>query len=247
MTSGQSLVPLASLAGTAAILAVLPGSLALRAATSARPRETTDFSTIPDRRLVRRREGAGAHAQACVPHERHSLRQKPRPDQGGGLWHSHVLGGLGEGGTEAGQGATGMSIADSMTSPDLEFSLWKVLWHGAGEKVIRPVEKAGIVLEPSACLSSMKPGEAVPAAAFEEELEARAGARATARFGNGKSAMMERPFGKGKAILVGSFVALACQRQQDPATKRLMLAQAAGVSPEVLSSARELPRWKSGA
>ncbi len=46
---------------------------------------------------------------------------------------------------------------------------------------------------------------------------------------------MENAFGKGKTLWVGSFLALAYERQHDASTKQLMLAlaRAAGVTPEV--------------
>ena len=109
---------------------------------------------------------------------------------------------------------------------------------GAREKSIRPVEKARIFIEPSSSLPGLRPREAIVAEAFEEDLEPMPGARVLARFSNGEAAVVEKAHGKGKAILVGSFVALAYQRQQDASTKRLLLAlgRAAGVSREVESA-----------
>jgi len=106
---------------------------------------------------------------------------------------------------------------------------------GAREKIIRPVEKATILIDSPADLPGMKAGEAVPAAAFEETLEPLGDARVLARFADREPAIVSKSLGKGKAILVGSFLALAYQREQDPATKRLLLAlaRAAGVSPQV--------------
>jgi len=106
---------------------------------------------------------------------------------------------------------------------------------GGREKRIRPVEKARLSMEPDSNLPGLKRGEVIAAEAFEEDLEPLPGARVLARFANGEAAMVERVYGKGKAILVGSFVALAYQRQQDVSTKRLLLAlgRAAGVSRQV--------------
>jgi beta-galactosidase len=106
---------------------------------------------------------------------------------------------------------------------------------GAREKVIRPVDKPRISLEPLADLQGLKPGMKVAGEAFEEELEPLGKARVLGRFENGAPALVEKSFGKGKAILVGSFLGLAYQRQNDPATKHLLLALAhgAGVVPEV--------------
>src|SRR2546425_4520648 len=106
---------------------------------------------------------------------------------------------------------------------------------GAREKLIRPVEKAQILIEPSAGLPELKSGERVAGEAFEEELEPVTNGRVLARFENGEPAIVEKSFGKGKAIFVGSFLALAYQRQHDASTSRLLLAlaRAQGVSPEV--------------
>jgi len=106
---------------------------------------------------------------------------------------------------------------------------------GAREKLIRPVEKARIFVESPSELPGMRLREAVTAEAFEEDLEPQASARVLARFANGEPAMVAKPFGKGKTILVGSFLALAYQRQTDASTKRLLraFARAAGVVPEV--------------
>lgn len=106
---------------------------------------------------------------------------------------------------------------------------------GVREKNIRPVEKAKILVEPGSGLPGLKPREAIVGEAFEEDLEPLASARVLARFANGEPAIVEKAFGKGKAILLGTFMALAYQRQQDASTKRLLLAlaRAAGVLPEV--------------
>lgn len=103
---------------------------------------------------------------------------------------------------------------------------------GAREKVIRPSGRPEIRLEPSTGLTGMRPqGEA-----FEEDLEPLAGGRVLARFDNGEPAIVENRYGKGRAIMVGSFVALGYERHpEDSATKELLIsfARAAGVSPAV--------------
>jgi beta-galactosidase len=106
---------------------------------------------------------------------------------------------------------------------------------GAREKSIRPVEKARLMMEPTANLPGMNPRDAILAEAFEEDLEPASSARVLARFSNHEPAIVEKPYGKGKAILVGSFAALSYQREHDPSTKRLLLglARAAGISQEV--------------
>jgi beta-galactosidase len=109
---------------------------------------------------------------------------------------------------------------------------------GAREKVIRPVEKPEVILEPNAGLPGCAPGTRAAATAFEEELEPLPGARVLARFADGAPAIVENSYGKGKAILVGSFLAVAFQRLHDEATKQMLLsfARAAGVEPEVTVS-----------
>jgi beta-galactosidase len=109
---------------------------------------------------------------------------------------------------------------------------------GAREKLIRPVEQVKMLIAPDANLPGLKPGDAVRAEAFEEDLDPSSQARVLARFANGEAAVVRKTYGKGKAILVGSFAALSYQRQHDPSTKRLFLAlaHAAGVAPEVAVS-----------
>jgi beta-galactosidase len=115
---------------------------------------------------------------------------------------------------------------------------------GARETIIRPVEKAAFVLEAAGELPGMKAGEAVAAEAFEEELEPLAGARVLARFANGAPAVVARDYGKGKAILIGSFVAMAYQRQTEESTKRFLqaLARGAGVEAPVEVSGKGTER-----
>ena len=106
---------------------------------------------------------------------------------------------------------------------------------GAREKEIRPVERAVMKVEPSAELPGMTAGQEVPAEAFEEELEPGADTAVLARWPNRGAAITVHRYGKGKAILIGSFAAVAYQRHQEAPTKQLLLslARAAGVTPEV--------------
>ena len=70
--------------------------------------------------------------------------------------------------------------------------------------------------------------------AFEEELDPLSGGHVLARFANGEAAAVGRTCGKGKAVVLGSFLAMAYQRRHEEATRRFLtsLAQAAGVIPE---------------
>ena len=106
---------------------------------------------------------------------------------------------------------------------------------GAREQMIRPVKAARLLVESSPDLPGMKSAEAVRGDNFEEELEPLAGGQVLARFANGKPAMVEKTYGKGKAILAGTFLPLSYEREHDPSTGRLLrsLAQAAGVRAEV--------------
>jgi beta-galactosidase len=109
---------------------------------------------------------------------------------------------------------------------------------GAREKVIRPLEKPEIILGPNSGLPGWTTGTRAVAEAFEEELEPLPGARVLARFADGAPAIVENTYGKGKAILVGSFVAMAYERQHNEAAKQVLLAfaRAAGVMPEITVS-----------
>ncbi|HEV2350618.1 MAG TPA: beta-galactosidase [Terriglobia bacterium] len=99
---------------------------------------------------------------------------------------------------------------------------------GAREKVIRPVEKPEILVEANAGLPGIAAGEKMSGEAYEEDLEPLSESRVLARFANNEPAVVEHSFGKGKAILAGSFLALACQRHPADSTKRLMVALARG-------------------
>lgn len=106
---------------------------------------------------------------------------------------------------------------------------------GARETLIRPVEQPRLIIQPSARLEGLKAGDSVAAAGFEEDLQPQAQAQVLARFANGEAAIVQNSYGKGKAVLIGSFAGLAYDRRPDPSTAQLLvsLAQAAGVMPEV--------------
>jgi len=106
---------------------------------------------------------------------------------------------------------------------------------GAREKIIRPMDRSEILVEGRAGLSGLAPNEKINGEAFEEDLEPLGDAQVLARFAGGEPAIVERSFGKGRAILVGSFVALGYQRHHEDSSKRLLLALArsAGMTPEV--------------
>jgi beta-galactosidase GanA len=106
---------------------------------------------------------------------------------------------------------------------------------GAREKLIEPVDKPEITIGKSAELHGWKSNATVPGAAFEEQLEPYTGAHVLGRFADGDAAILENSFGKGRAILVGSFLALGYEQHPEATTQQLLLslAKSAGVSPEV--------------
>jgi beta-galactosidase GanA len=112
---------------------------------------------------------------------------------------------------------------------------------GARESVIKPAEKVQFLTEASATLPGLPAHTAINGYAFEEELEPLAGSTILARFADGNPAIVKNSEGKGSAVLIGSFPALAYYREHDANIKRffLSLAQAAGVSPEVEISGNE--------
>ncbi|MFL6352730.1 MAG: beta-galactosidase [Bryobacteraceae bacterium] len=106
---------------------------------------------------------------------------------------------------------------------------------GAKEKLIRPAESPRMTIESSADLPGLNRTQNIAGDAFQEELEPLNGARVLGRFADSAPAIVENSFGKGKAILLGSFVALAYHNQARESNKQLFLsvARAAGVSSDV--------------
>lgn len=93
---------------------------------------------------------------------------------------------------------------------------------GAREKVMRPVERAqiqpeGAWLSPPASAAGEAASALISGEGFEEDLDPLPGARVLARFASGAPAIVSNSFGKGRAVLIGSFVAAAYQRQPDTA------------------------------
>lgn len=106
---------------------------------------------------------------------------------------------------------------------------------GAREKIIRPVEKAQIQTEASPALPGLAAHTTVAGEAFEEQLELLPGGNMLARFADGSPAVVQKAEGRGKAVLLGSFLALAYHKQHDAAVRNLLLSlvRAAGVVPQV--------------
>ncbi len=103
---------------------------------------------------------------------------------------------------------------------------------GGQEKLIRPVANPRLRVTGSAGLPDLIAGQTFLGYAFEEDLKPAPGTRVLARFSGGEPGMIEKAHGRGKAILIGSFAGLACERRQDGSTARVLLslAKAAGVS-----------------
>jgi beta-galactosidase len=113
----------------------------------------------------------------------------------------------------------------------------------AREKLIRPVDKPEILLEKSPGLPDLAAGSSMEGEAFEEELEPLAGAQVLGHFADGAAAVVEKSNGKGRAILVGSFLGLAYQRQHADPVKQFVvsLAKHAGVEREVQVAGPGMP------
>lgn len=89
---------------------------------------------------------------------------------------------------------------------------------GAREKLIRPVEKTQIFPQGDWLIRQFAQNSPAPPLAgegFEEELEPLPGSNVIGRFGNGAPAIVSNNYGKGRAVLIGSFVSLAYQRRPE--------------------------------
>ena len=106
---------------------------------------------------------------------------------------------------------------------------------GAKEKIISPADKVQIETEASPALPNLPARTTLTGEAFAEQLEPLPGSTILAHFADGSPAVVKRSVGKGEAILIGTFLALAYHHQHEPAVKRLILSlsQVAGVSSEV--------------
>lgn len=106
---------------------------------------------------------------------------------------------------------------------------------GARESIIKPADEVQLHTVASAALPGMPAHTAIHGYAFEEELEPLSGSTVLAHFADGSPAIVKTSEGKGGAVLMGSFLALAYYREHDENIKRLCLslAHAAGVSPDL--------------
>ena len=139
-----------------------------------------------------------------------------------------------QGGTAVAEARLAWNDARGYASPVIPgFGLDQVF--GGREISIHPEDSPRLILQSSANMSGLKNGDAIEGAAFAENLQPYSGASTLARYADGQPAILENSFGRGKAILIGSFVGLAYQEKQDPLTGEFLrsLASAAGVAPNV--------------
>ncbi len=139
-----------------------------------------------------------------------------------------------QGGTAVSEARLAWNDARGYASPVIPgFGLDQVF--GAHETSIHPESEPRLILESSTALPGLKGGDVIDGAAFEEDLQPLATASVLAHFSDGQPAIVENSFGRGKAILAGSFVGLAYQQKQDAITGKFLvsLASAAGVTPQV--------------
>jgi beta-galactosidase len=90
----------------------------------------------------------------------------------------------------------------------------------ARETDVQTVEKGRAALRADDGLPGLKPGEVLPGRWYEESLEPAASGRVVARFGNGAPAAVASTFGKGKALVLGSYVSAAYVSQPEDAGRR---------------------------
>jgi beta-galactosidase len=92
---------------------------------------------------------------------------------------------------------------------------------GARETDVQTVEKGKAALRAEEGLPGLKPGEVLPGRWYEESLEPIApGARVVARLASGAPAAVVSTFGKGKALMLGSYVSAGYVSQPEEATRR---------------------------
>ena len=92
---------------------------------------------------------------------------------------------------------------------------------GARETDVQTVEKGKAALLAGEGLPGLKPGEVLPGRWYEETLEPSGpGARVVARFASGAPAAVVSAFGKGKTLVLGSYVSAAYVSQPEEAGRR---------------------------
>jgi beta-galactosidase len=83
------------------------------------------------------------------------------------------------------------------------------------------VEKGKAALRAEDGLPGLRPGDVLPGRWYEESLEPTSpGARVVARFGSGSPAAVAAAFGRGKALMLGSFVSAGYVSEPAESTRR---------------------------
>jgi len=110
---------------------------------------------------------------------------------------------------------------------------------GAREADVQAVEKGRAALRAGDGLPGLSAGEVLPGRWYEESFQPLVpAARVVARFAGGAPAAIESPFGKGKALVLGSYVSAGYVTQPGEATRRFFdgLLDWAGVPRPVATS-----------
>jgi beta-galactosidase len=92
---------------------------------------------------------------------------------------------------------------------------------GARETDVQTVEKGKATLQAEEGLPGLRPGELLPGRWYEESLEPTApGARVVARFASGAPAAVVSTYGRGKVLMLGSYVSAGYISQPEEAGRR---------------------------
>jgi beta-galactosidase len=92
---------------------------------------------------------------------------------------------------------------------------------GARETDVQTVEKGKAALRAGEGLPGLAPGEVLPGRWYEESLEPTApGARVLARFASGAPSAVASSYGKGKTLMLGSYVSAGYVSQPEETTRR---------------------------
>jgi hypothetical protein len=92
---------------------------------------------------------------------------------------------------------------------------------GARETDVQTVAKGAASLRAEPGFPGLQPGEAVPGRWYEEALEASSpAARVVARFASGAPAAVASSYGRGRALMLGSYVSAGFVSQPEETTRR---------------------------
>jgi beta-galactosidase len=91
---------------------------------------------------------------------------------------------------------------------------------GSRETDVQTVERGKAALVAEEGLPGLKKGEVLPGRWYEEALEPAAGARVVARFAGGAPAAVSSAFGKGRTLMLGSYVSAGYITQPEETARR---------------------------